>query len=94
MSSVNDYQEFLELISTSNGTTAELDRKHFAAKSFNISSHYDSAIFNYFNKNHEIATLKLSETKGQVLRYGENPHQRGYFFGNFEAMFTKLHGKN
>ncbi len=93
VSSVNDYQEFLELISTSNGTTAELDRKHFAAKSFNISSHYDSAIFNYFNKNHEIATLKLSETKGQVLRYGENPHQRGYFFGNFEAMFTKLHGK-
>lgn len=93
VSSVDDYQEFLELISENNGSTAETDRKRFAAKSFNVSSHYDSAIFNYFNKNHEIATLKISETKGQVLRYGENPHQKGFFFGDFEAMFDKLHGK-
>ncbi|WP_347922773.1 bifunctional phosphoribosylaminoimidazolecarboxamide formyltransferase/IMP cyclohydrolase [Pontimicrobium sp. SW4] len=93
VSSVDDYQEFLELISENNGSTTEADRKRFAAKSFNVSSHYDSAIFNYFNKNHEIATLKISETKGQVLRYGENPHQRGFFFGDFEAMFDKLHGK-
>jgi phosphoribosylaminoimidazolecarboxamide formyltransferase/IMP cyclohydrolase len=93
VSSVDDYQEFLELISKNNGSTAETDRKRFAAKSFNVSSHYDSAIFNYFNKNHEIATLKISETKGQVLRYGENPHQKGFFFGDFEAMFDKLHGK-
>jgi len=93
VSSVDDYQEFLELISQKNGSTAETDRKRFAAKSFNVSSHYDSAIFNYFNKNHEIATLKISETKGQVLRYGENPHQKGFFFGDFEAMFDKLHGK-
>ena len=93
VSSVYDYQEFLELISENNGSTTEADRKRFAAKSFNVSSHYDSAIFNYFNKNHEIATLKISETKGQVLRYGENPHQKGFFFGDFEAMFDKLHGK-
>lgn len=93
VSSVDDYQEFLELISENNGSTTETDRKRFAAKSFNVSSHYDSAIFNYFNKNHEIATLKISETKGQVLRYGENPHQKGFFFGDFEAMFDKLHGK-
>jgi len=93
VSSVDDYQEFLELISENNGSTTEVDRKRFAAKSFNVSSHYDSAIFNYFNKNHEIATLKISETKGQVLRYGENPHQKGFFFGDFEAMFDKLHGK-
>ncbi|TJY37016.1 bifunctional phosphoribosylaminoimidazolecarboxamide formyltransferase/IMP cyclohydrolase [Pontimicrobium aquaticum] len=93
VSSVDDYQEFLDLISENNGSTTEADRKRFAAKSFNVSSHYDSAIFNYFNKNHEIATLKISETKGQVLRYGENPHQKGFFFGDFEAMFDKLHGK-
>jgi len=93
VSSVDDYQEFLELISENNGSNTEVDRKRFAAKSFNVSSHYDSAIFNYFNKNHEIATLKISETKGQVLRYGENPHQKGFFFGDFEAMFDKLHGK-
>lgn len=93
VSSVDDYQEFLDLISKNNGSTSEADRKHFAAKSFNVSSHYDSAIFNYFNKNHEIASLKISETKGKVLRYGENPHQKGFFFGDFEAMFDKLHGK-
>jgi len=93
VSSVEDYSEFLELLKSKNGTTSEEDRKRFALKAFNVSSHYDSAIFNYFNKNHEEAVLKISETKGQVLRYGENPHQKGFFFGDFDAMFTKLHGK-
>ena len=93
VSSVNDYAEFLELISSKNGETSMDDRKQFAAKSFNVSSHYDSAIFNYFNQNHDIASLKISETNGKVLRYGENPHQKGFFFGDFDAMFTKLHGK-
>ena len=93
VSSYEDYTEFLELITTNNGSISEEDRKHFAAKAFNISSHYDTAIFNYFNKNHKIATLKISETNGKVLRYGENPHQKGFFFGNFDDLFTKLHGK-
>src|SRR5690554_952854 len=93
VSSVEDYSEFLELLQSKNGETSEDDRKSFAAKAFNVSSHYDSAIFNYFNKNHEITSLKISETQGQVLRYGENPHQKGFFFGNFDEIFTKLHGK-
>lgn len=94
VSSVEDYSEFLELLRSKNGMTSDADRKRFAAKAFNVSSHYDTAIFNYFNKNHEMAVLKISETKGQVLRYGENPHQKGFFFGDFDAMFTKLHGKD
>ena len=93
VSSMEDYSEVLELITEGNGTTTLEDRKRFAAKSFNVSSHYDSAIFNYFNKNHEEAALKISETKGKVLRYGENPHQKGFFFGDFDAIFNKLHGK-
>ncbi|MFH6603530.1 bifunctional phosphoribosylaminoimidazolecarboxamide formyltransferase/IMP cyclohydrolase [Maribacter algicola] len=93
VSSMEDYSDFLELISAKNGSTTIEDRKRFAAKAFNVSSHYDTAIFNYFNKGHEEAVLKISETKGRVLRYGENPHQKGFFFGDFEAMFTKLHGK-
>ena len=93
ISSMEDYSEFLEVISKDNGNTTIEDRKHFAAKSFNISSHYDTAIFNYFNQNHDIAALKVSETNGKVLRYGENPHQKGFFFGDFDAMFSKLHGK-
>lgn len=93
VSSMEDYEDFLNVISKGNGTTTLEDRKRFAAKAFNISSHYDTAIFNYFNKDKEETVLKISETKGQILRYGENPHQKGFFFGNFEAMFTKLHGK-
>jgi phosphoribosylaminoimidazolecarboxamide formyltransferase/IMP cyclohydrolase len=93
VSSVDDYAEFLELISANNGEISLKDRKRFAAKSFNVSSNYDTAIFNYFNKEEKLPAFKLSETNGQELRYGENPHQKGYFFGNFDEMFTKLHGK-
>ena len=93
VSSMEDYQEVLDLLNQGDGSISQEDRKRFAAKAFNVSSHYDTAIFNYFNSDHEIASLKISETKGQVLRYGENPHQKGYFFGDFDAMFDKLHGK-
>lgn len=93
VSSVDDYGEFLELLKSKHGETSDADRKRFAGKAFNVSSHYDTAIFNYFNKNHEEAVFKISETNGKVLRYGENPHQKGFFFGDFEAMFDQLHGK-
>ena len=93
VSSMEDYAEVLELITKGNGSTTLEDRRRFATKSFNVSSHYDSAIFNYFNADHEVTALKVSETQGKVLRYGENPHQKGFFFGDFDAMFDKLHGK-
>ncbi|NND24895.1 MAG: bifunctional phosphoribosylaminoimidazolecarboxamide formyltransferase/IMP cyclohydrolase [Flavobacteriaceae bacterium] len=93
VSSVDDYAEFLSIITEKNGVTSEEDRKQFAAKAFNVSSHYDTAIFNYFNSDSSISALKISHGNGKVLRYGENPHQKGFFFGDFEAMFSKLHGK-
>ncbi|MEL6811389.1 MAG: bifunctional phosphoribosylaminoimidazolecarboxamide formyltransferase/IMP cyclohydrolase [Bacteroidota bacterium] len=93
VSSMEDYEEVLNIITEGNGGTTLEQRKHFAAKSFNVSSHYDTAIFNYFNADHYIPSLKLSERNGKVLRYGENPHQRGFFFGDFDTMFDKLHGK-
>ncbi|WP_405384331.1 bifunctional phosphoribosylaminoimidazolecarboxamide formyltransferase/IMP cyclohydrolase [Maribacter sp. LLG6340-A2] len=93
VSSMEDYADFLEVISADNGNISLEDRKRFAAKAFNVSSHYDTAIFNYFNQNQDLASLKISETSGKVLRYGENPHQKGFFFGDFDAMFSKLHGK-
>ena len=93
VSSVNDYAEFLELISANNGIISEADRKRFAAKAFNVSSHYDTAIFNYFNQEGNETVLKISEPNANVLRYGENPHQKGFFFGDFDAIFDKLHGK-
>lgn len=91
--SVKEYELFLNIISEQNGATTLEQRKIFATKSFNVSSHYDSAIFNYFNQDETETVLKISETQGNVLRYGENPHQKGFFFGDFEAMFDKLHGK-
>ena len=91
VSSVDDYEEVLELISANEGTTTLADRKRFAAKAFNVSSHYDTAIFNYFNE--EEVVYKASYTQGKSLRYGENPHQKGTFFGDFDAMFDQLHGK-
>ncbi|AXG68265.1 bifunctional purine biosynthesis protein PurH [Kordia sp. SMS9] len=93
VSSVDDYGSFLELLEAQEGAFSLADRKAFAANAFNVSSHYDTAIFNYFNHDHAIPTLKISETQGKVLRYGENPHQKGFFFGNFDDMFEKLHGK-
>lgn len=91
VSSMEQYNDFLSLISENNGQTTINDRKKFAAKAFNISSHYDTAIFNYFNEDEVV--YKASETQGKTLRYGENPHQKGFFFGDFDAMFDKLHGK-
>ncbi|MCH4824512.1 bifunctional phosphoribosylaminoimidazolecarboxamide formyltransferase/IMP cyclohydrolase [Gramella lutea] len=93
VSSVDDYQEFLDLLNEKNGKTSITDRKRFATKAFNISSHYDSAIFNYFNQDNEVSSFKQSELKGKELRYGENPHQKGTFYGEFEELFDKLHGK-
>lgn len=91
ISSMDQYAEFLEIYTKGEGSTTLVDRKRFAAKSFNISSHYDTAIFNYFNE--EEVVFKASETISKTLRYGENPHQKGYFFGDLDAMFDKLHGK-
>ena len=91
VASVNEYGLLLDLISTQNCATSLEQRKLLATKAFHVSSHYDTAIFNYFNTDETY--LKLSIEKGQTLRYGENPHQKGFFFGDFDKMFTKLNGK-
>ncbi|MDO4228920.1 MAG: bifunctional phosphoribosylaminoimidazolecarboxamide formyltransferase/IMP cyclohydrolase [Capnocytophaga sp.] len=93
VASVEQYADLLDILVHSQGKTTLEQRKYFATKAFQMSSHYDTAIFNYFNQTEEITTLKISECQGQILRYGENPHQKGYFFGNFDELFKKLHGK-
>lgn len=91
VASVDEYSMLLDLITAQNGATTLADRKLLATKAFHVSSHYDTAIFNYFNTDETF--YKESIANGQVLRYGENPHQKGFFFGDFDAMFNKLHGK-
>lgn len=91
VASVNEYSYLLDLISNQNGSTTLEQRRLLATKAFHVSSHYDTAIFNYFNTDETYYKQSISE--GQILRYGENPHQKGYFFGDFDQMFTKVHGK-
>lgn len=93
ISSKSDYRNLQEILAENDGATHIEDRKAFAKKAFNVSSHYDTAIFNYFNQENPLEVLKVSEQNAQVLRYGENPHQKGVFYGDLDAMFTKLNGK-
>ena len=91
VASVEQYSLLLDMITEKNGGTTLEDRKLLATKAFHVSSHYDTAIFNYFNTDETI--YKQSIANGQALRYGENPHQKGFLFGDFDAMFEKVHGK-
>lgn len=93
ISSRNDYSSLLNLLNEKNGSSDIADRKTFAAKAFAMSSHYDTAIFNYFNTTEQLPILKYSINNGKTLRYGENPHQKGVFYGELDAMFEKLNGK-
>lgn len=93
ISSKNDYKELEEILAAQQGETSLEQRKSFAKRAFNTSSHYDTAIFNYFNQEDPLSVFKQSEQHAQVLRYGENPHQQGVFFGNLDSMFDKLNGK-
>ena len=91
VSSKDDYDCFLYELTENSGKINEPLRREFAAKAFNISSHYDTAIFNYFNLKNDV--FKSSFQNGQSLRYGENPHQKGVFYGDFNSFFTQKNGK-
>ena len=93
LASKNDYAELEQILTEQNGETTLVQRRQFAKRAFNISSHYDTAIFNYFNADEPDFVFKQSVQQSQVLRYGENPHQQGVFYGDLDAMFTKLNGK-
>src|SRR5260221_1568562 len=92
-SSRDQYSEVLALIENKNGSADLSDRKRFAALAFDVTSNYDSAIFSYFNQERGIASFKSSYHQGKTLRYGENPHQKGIFFGELEKVFDQLDGK-
>ena len=91
--SADHYKGLLDLLRTKGGITSIEDRKYFAAQAFNVSSHYDTKIFEYFNQSQNIPVFKKSMIRSYPLRYGENPHQQGLFYGNLEEVFDQLHGK-
>jgi phosphoribosylaminoimidazolecarboxamide formyltransferase/IMP cyclohydrolase len=87
------YNHLVELLQKKEGITNLDDRKYFATQAFNVSSHYDTKIFEYFNKEQNIPAFKKSIIQSFPLRYGENPHQQALFYGNLDEVFVQLHGK-
>lgn len=90
---VDHYAEFLDIYTSQQGSTTLEQRHRFASYAFAVSSHYDSAIFNHFNQSEHLPIFQQSCGTTTPLRYGENPHQQGFFFGNIESCFDKLNGK-
>jgi phosphoribosylaminoimidazolecarboxamide formyltransferase/IMP cyclohydrolase len=92
LSAQKQYAPFLEMLVEQGGATNLEQRMQFAQEAFAVSSHYDTHIFSYFNQG-KSDLFKESITESQVLRYGENPHQKGVFYGKLDEIFDKLHGK-
>ena len=86
------YEPFLNQLNEFGAQTTLETRKWFAKEAFGVSSHYDSAIFNYFDGD-SASALRYTANSAKILRYGENPHQKGIFYGDFNNIFEKLQGK-
>lgn len=93
VASKDQYAALEKVLTEGKGATSLEQRRHFAAKAFEVCAHYDVAIAGYFLQNAEKENFQLSAPRGQVLRYGENPHQQGVFYGHLDEIFDKLHGK-
>ena len=93
VASRNQYEEVYRLLEARDCSSDLADRKKFAAMAFDVTSHYDSAIFSYFNQEFQIPSYKKSIPRGRTLRYGENPHQKGIYYGELESLFEQLNGK-
>ena len=94
VASKNQYEPLRRILAENGARTTLAERLFFAKEAFAVSSAYDSAIFSYFDSLTEHPTaLRLAIDGEKTMRYGENPHQKGYFFGRFDEMFEQLHGK-
>ena len=91
--SKEQYPALLDILQNQGGKTGLDQRRRFAMEAFAVTSHYDTAIFNYFNSDREKLVFRHSSNLAKSLRYGENPHQKGTFYGDFSAIFEQLQGK-
>lgn len=92
VASKQQYQPLMNLLETKDGKSDINDRKFFAKEAFSVSSSYDTAIFNYMD-NDEGSAFRYAQDNAMPLRYGENPHQKGIFYGNLNEIFDQLHGR-
>ncbi len=90
VASKQDYPLLEKILEEQKGETTLAQRREFAAKAFNICSGYDIAISNYFMGSNHFNPFSNYTT---VLRYGENPHQQGIFYGDISSSFKQLNGK-
>lgn len=93
VASRDQYAALLEVLNSTSCAPSLEQRKQFAALAFDVTSHYDSAIFSYFNTTAAIHSFKKSIRQGRTLRYGENPHQEGKYYGDLDGLFDQLNGK-
>ena len=93
VSSRHQYDALMQILENGKGLVNADDRYRFALEAFRMTSHYDTAIFNWFNRNGEATVFSQNIAESHTLRYGENPHQKGVFFGNPDKVFNRLHGK-
>ena len=93
ISDKSDYGDLLKILGSFAAQTTFETRKKFAIKAFDISSNYDTAIFNFFNKDNVINSLKISSNNYTSLRYGENPHQNAKFYGGLKKGVSQIQGK-
>lgn len=93
VASKDQYPILASMLREHGATSTLAERRLLAKEAFAVSSGYDSAIFNYFDAAEGPTALRVALDGEKKMRYGENPHQRGYFFGDFDAMFEQLHGK-
>ncbi len=93
VASKGEYALFLNLLENKGTELDEHDRRELARRAFKVTSNYDVAIFNWFNEGTTDISFKYSIHRSDILRYGENPHQAGVFFGDFDKIFDKISGK-
>jgi phosphoribosylaminoimidazolecarboxamide formyltransferase/IMP cyclohydrolase len=91
--SKNEYADLLHILTEQQGETSLEQRQILAAKAFQVSSHYDSAIFSWFQFQTQVPGFKKSVAQSETLRYGENPHQKATFYGDLGSVVTFLNGK-
>ncbi len=92
VASKQQYAPLAEMLRTSGASSTLQQRRWFAKEAFAVSSGYDSAIYNYF-AGEDADDLRIVFNGQRAMRYGENPHQKGFFYGDLNAMFDQLHGK-
>lgn len=93
ISSRTQYDDLIKLLDEKQGETTVKERRYYSAEAFRLTSHYDSSIFNYFSIGEGVDAFDRTASPATPLRYGENPHQKGTFYGKLEDVFSQLNGK-